>query len=98
LLLKNEEKALLRFADKVTSALPFVTQADVKGLRELGWSDKSIFYTIPGCALFNFYTRRITASRVHSVSEECHRLHGRILTQKGYDPQLREKHLGSLSV
>jgi hypothetical protein len=91
--LREEEKALLRFVDKVTRDLPSMTQADVKGLRALGWIDESIDYTITVCALFNFYNRWVTASGVHAVSEEGHRLLGRVLAQKGYDPQLREHHL-----
>jgi uncharacterized peroxidase-related enzyme len=94
--LKEEEKALLRFAGKVTSDLPSITEADTKTLRALGWSDESIFYTITVCALFNFYNRWITASGVHAVSDEGHRLHGKVLAQKGYDPQSRERHLGSI--
>jgi uncharacterized peroxidase-related enzyme len=94
--LKEEEKALLRFAGKVTSDLPSVTEVDVKALRSLGWNDESIYYTITVCALFNFYNRWITASGVHAVSDEGHRVHGKVLAQKGYDPQLRERHLGSM--
>jgi len=40
--------------------------------------------------------RWITASGVHAVSDEGHRLHGKVLAQNGYDPQLRERHLGSI--
>jgi uncharacterized peroxidase-related enzyme len=94
--LKDEEKALLRFAGKVTTDLPSVTEADIKGLRASGWNDESIYYTITACALFNFYNRWITASGVHAVSDEGHRLHGKVLAQKGYDPELREHHLGSI--
>jgi uncharacterized peroxidase-related enzyme len=94
--LKEEEKALLKFAGKVTSHLSSTTEADTKTLRALGWNDESVDYTITVCALFNFYNRWITASGVHAVSEEGHRLHGKVLAQKGYDPQLRERHLGSI--
>jgi uncharacterized peroxidase-related enzyme len=91
--LREEEKALLRFAGKVTSDLPRMTEADVKSLRTIGWSDEAIFYTITVCALFNFYNRWITASGVHAVSEEGHRTHGKVLAEKGYDPGLRQQHL-----
>jgi uncharacterized peroxidase-related enzyme len=92
--LKEEEKALLRFAGRVTSDLPSITEADVKSLRALGWNDESIYYTITVCALFNFYNRWITASGVHAVSDEGHRLHGKVLAQKGYDPQIERTALG----
>jgi hypothetical protein len=94
--LKDEEKALLRFAGKVTSDLPSVTEDDVKALRAHSWNDESIYYTITVCALFNFYNRWITASGVHAVSDEGPRLHGKVLAQKGYDPEFRERHLGSI--
>jgi len=58
--------------------------------------EPSIYYTIPVCVVFNFCNRWITASGVHAVSEEGHRLHGKVLAQKGYDPKLRERHLGSI--
>jgi hypothetical protein len=93
--LKEKEKALLRFVDKVTSDLPSIPEADVNGLPALGWHDKSIYYAIIACA-FNFYNRWITASGVHAVSDEGHRLHGQVLAQKGSDRQLRQCHLGGI--
>jgi len=91
--LEEREKALLRFAGKVTKDLPAVTLADIEQLRAAGWNDEAVFYTITVCALFNFYNRWITASGVHAVSDEGHRLHGKVLAHKGYDPKLREQHL-----
>jgi uncharacterized peroxidase-related enzyme len=91
--LEEKEKALLRFAGKVTRDLPAITLADIDQLRAAGWNDEAVFYTITVCALFNFYNRWITASGVHAVSDEGHRLHGKVLAQKGYDPKLREQHL-----
>jgi uncharacterized peroxidase-related enzyme len=93
--LREEEKALLRFADKVTSDLPSITEAQVKGLRASG-HDKSIYYTMTICALFNFYNRWITPSGVHAVSDEGHWLHGTVLAHNRYDLQLRGRHLGSM--
>lgn len=91
--MEEKEKALLRFAGKVTKDLPAITLADIDQLRATGWNDEAIFYTLTVCALFNFYNRWITASGVHAVSDEGHRLHGKVLAQKGYDPKLREQHL-----
>jgi hypothetical protein len=53
-LLENE-KALLRFVKKVTTALPSVTEDDSEILRELGWTHEAIYYTITVCALFKFF-------------------------------------------
>jgi alkylhydroperoxidase family enzyme len=89
--LKEEEKALFRFVGKVTKDLPAMTETDILSVRAAGWSDEAIFYTITVCALFNFYNRWITASGVQAVSAEGHRVHGRVLAQKGYDPQLRQQ-------
>ena len=94
--LTEAEKGLLRFAGKVTRDLPSITEDDVKALRTLGWSDEAIYYTITVCGLFNFYNRWITASGVHAVTDEGYRLHGKVLAQKGYDPQLREQHLANI--
>jgi alkylhydroperoxidase family enzyme len=91
--LEEKEKALLRFAGRVTKNLPSTALADIEQLRTAGWNDEAIFYTITVCALFNFYNRWITASGVHAVSDEGHRRHGKVLAQKGYDPRLRAEHL-----
>jgi uncharacterized peroxidase-related enzyme len=93
--LEEKEKARLRFSAKVTKNLPSITLADIDQLRAAGWNDEAIFYAITFCALFNFYNRWITASGLHAISEEGHRLHGKILAQKGYDPRLRAQHLAN---
>ena len=87
--LANSEKALLRFACKITKHLPEMQEADVVELRSLGWSDEAIYYTILVVALFNFYNRWVTTSGVHPVSEEIHRLHGKRLAINGYEPKSR---------
>ncbi|HEY8485580.1 MAG TPA: peroxidase-related enzyme [Longimicrobiales bacterium] len=86
--LHAREKALLRFAAKVTTNLPAVTGQDVEELRACGWDDEAIYYAITTCALFNFYNRWITATGVPEMSREAHRLQGRMLAHRGY---LREK-------
>lgn len=87
--LMEPEKALLRFAWKMTKALPEMTEADVEQLRDLGWDDEAIYYTILVVSLFNFYNRWVTTSGVHPVSDEIHRLHGKRLAQSGYEPKTR---------
>jgi uncharacterized peroxidase-related enzyme len=85
--LPENEKALLRFLGKVTNNLPAVTAADSEQLRQLGWGDEAIFYTICVTALFNFYNRWISASGVHAVSEEGHRSRAKVVAQHGYSRQ-----------
>ncbi|MGA8036353.1 MAG: peroxidase-related enzyme [Candidatus Acidiferrales bacterium] len=82
--LTAKEKALLRFVAKVTLALRSVNAADSQHLRDLGWTDDAIFYTITVCALFNFYNRWITASGVPAVSEQGHRSRAKLVAHHGY--------------
>lgn len=87
--LEEKEKALLRFAAKMTKNLPSTERDDIEILKSAGWTDEAIYYTIMVCALFNFYNRWVTASGVQPVSDAGHRLHGKTLAQKGYDPKRR---------
>lgn len=87
--LKESEKALLRFARKMTQTLPEMSESDIADLRRLGWDDESIYFTIMVVALFNFYNRWVTTSGVHAVSEEIHRTHGKRLALSGYEPKNR---------
>jgi len=87
--LPEAEKALMRFARKMTKHLPEMAEGDVTELHGLGWSDEAIYYTIMVVALFNFYNRWITTSGVHPVSDEVHRMHGKRLALSGYEPKNR---------
>lgn len=87
--LPETEKALLHFARKMTCELPQMREDDLAELRELGWSDEAIYFTIMVVALFNFYNRWVTTSGVHPVSAEIHRLHGKRLAISGYEPRNR---------
>jgi len=87
--LPEAEKALMRFARKMTKHLPEMAEGDVTELRGLGWSDEALYYTIMVVALFNFYNRWITTSGVHPVSDEVHRMHGKRLALSGYEPKNR---------
>jgi uncharacterized peroxidase-related enzyme len=82
--LPANEKALLRFVAKVTKDLPSITAADVERVRESGWADDAIYYALTVCAMFNFYNRWITASGVHAVSHEGHRVRAKVMAQNGY--------------
>lgn len=87
--LPEAERALLRFAGKMTLRLPEMSEADIGALRGFGWSDEAIYFTITVVALFNFYNRWVTTSGVHPVSSELHRAHGRRLALSGYEPKNR---------
>jgi uncharacterized peroxidase-related enzyme len=87
--LPEPEKALMRFAAKMTRELPEMREEDIAELHQLGWSDEAIYYTIMVVALFNFYNRWVTTSGVHPVSDEVHRMHGKRLALSGYEPKNR---------
>jgi alkylhydroperoxidase family enzyme len=71
--LPENEKALLRFVDKVNHDSPRITAAELDKVRSAGWTDEAIYFAITVCALFNFYNRWIDASGVHALSDEAHR-------------------------
>jgi len=81
--LEEKEKALLRFVEKLTFDSSAVTAEDMAPLREAGWNDEAIYYTITTCALFNFYNRWISGSGVPAMSDEMHRWQGKLIA-KGY--------------
>lgn len=87
--LPEPEKALMRFAAKMTRKLPEMQEKDIAELRQFGWSDEAIYYAIMVVALFNFYNRWVTTSGVHPVSDEVHRMHGKRLALSGYEPKNR---------
>lgn len=87
--LTEAEKVLMLFARKITLDLPAVQEADIQKLRDLGWNDEAIYYTIMVVALFNFYNRWVTTSGVHAVSDDVHRLHSKRLALSGYEPKKR---------
>ena len=87
--LPEREKALLRFARKITLNLADMGEADIAALRNHGWNDEAIYFTISVVGLFNFYNRWVTTSGVHAVSDEAHRHHGKRVAHSGYEPKNR---------
>ena len=83
-LLPEKEKALFRFVAKVNHHSPHITADDMRPLREVGWTDESIYFAITICALFNFYNRWIDATGVHPLSDEAHRQGAKRSAQTGY--------------
>lgn len=86
---------LFAFRPEINSHLASFTEGVMRapapicaGLRDLGWDDEAIYYTILVVSLFNFYNRWVTTSGVHPVSG-IHRLHGKRLAQSGYEPKTR---------
>lgn len=78
------EKALLRFTRKVTLDSSSITSSDMTPLKAVGWDDAAIYYAITVTALFNFYNRWVSASGVHPVSHEGHRIHSATIAERGY--------------
>ncbi len=82
--LPEKDKAILRFARKVTLHSASIHQADIAALHAAGWDDTSIFYTIAVCALFNFYNRYVSANGVKPVSDQAFRRLAARMAEKGY--------------
>jgi alkylhydroperoxidase family enzyme len=82
--LAENEKALLRFVDKVNRDSPRISAADMQPLYEAGWDDEAIYFAITVCALFNFYNRWIDATGVHAMSDEAHREGAKRMAEHGY--------------
>ena len=82
--LPENEKALLRFVDRVNRDSVNIGPADIDTLHQAGWTDEAIWYAITVCALFNFYNRWIDATGVHAMSDEAHRAGGKRSAAAGY--------------
>lgn len=82
--LAENEKALLRFVDKVNRDSVNIGPPDIEILHAAGWKDDAIWYAITVCSLFNFYNRWIDASGVHALSDEAHRAGGKRSAASGY--------------
>jgi len=82
--LAENEKALLRFVDKVNHDSLHITPEDMQPLHAAGWTDEAIYFAITVCALFNFYNRWVDASGVHALSPEAHREGGKRSAAHGY--------------
>lgn len=51
------DRRMLDFAVKLTRSPRQMTEADVEGLREVGFDDVAIHDIVQVCALFNYYNR-----------------------------------------
>ena len=55
--LSEAEYAMLEFAEKLTLTPSNMREADVKKLRDAGWTDRDILDIVHVCAYFNFRVR-----------------------------------------
>ncbi len=53
----DKEKALFRFADKLTRKPFDITREDVQAVRQAGWSEEAVLETVLTVAWFNFINR-----------------------------------------
>ena len=83
--LDEKSRALLRFTRKLTLSSGSVVEADIAALRQAGWEDTAIFYTIEACALFNFYNRYVSGNGVRLVSDESFTRLARRMATHGYN-------------
>jgi uncharacterized peroxidase-related enzyme len=78
------EKKLLGYLEKLTLAPSTTTAADVRGLRESGWSDEAIYDAVTVCAMFNFYNRWVEGSGVQDMPAEGYAMSAERLASIGY--------------
>jgi len=81
--LRDRDKTLFRFAEKVTDHAQQIKAEDMQPMYAAGWDDEAIYYVITICGLFNFYNRWVGASGVHVLSDEAHRLAGKRSAETG---------------
>ena len=55
--LTEGETVMLEWVEKLTLAPAMCNQADIQGLREVGWSDRDILDIAQVCAYFNYRVR-----------------------------------------
>ena len=82
--LTEKEKALFRYAKKLTTNMKEISSADVEELKRLGWTDEGVYYLISTVSFFSFFNRWVAASGVKTLSDETMKEFGQILAQKGY--------------
>jgi uncharacterized peroxidase-related enzyme len=82
--LPEKDKAILRFARKVTLESGSIDEGDFVPLHAAGWDDTAIFYAIAACSLFNFYNRFVSANGVKPVSDQAFRRLAARMAEKGY--------------
>ncbi len=82
--LPERDKAMLRFARKVTLDSGAIEKADIELVSAAGWDDAAIYYAIAVCALFSFYNRFVSANGVQPVSDEAFRRLARRMADHGY--------------
>jgi uncharacterized peroxidase-related enzyme len=82
--LRDHEKALLAYLEKLTLAPATTTAQDVRQLHEAGWSDEAIYDAVMVCAMFNFYNRWVEGCGVQDMPEEGYEASGERLARQGY--------------
>ena len=82
--LSEKDKALLRFAHRLTLDSGSINESHIASLHEAGWDDTSIYYAINACALFNFYNRFVSGNGVKLVAEGAVRRLAARMAQQGY--------------
>ena len=55
--LTDAERAMLEWVEKLTIAPSQMTEADIQGLRDVGWTDRDILDIAQVCAYFNLRVR-----------------------------------------
>ncbi|MGO9271041.1 MAG: peroxidase-related enzyme [Terriglobia bacterium] len=98
--IREAEKALFQFLDKVNRQSHQISLVDVDQARRAGWSDEALYDAIGVCAQFNYYNRWIDATGVQDMPAIGYQMSGHRLATEGYgrppapasDPGLAKSH------
>lgn len=82
--IKNAEKELFCYLEKLTLTPSTATVEDVEHLRDVGWSDEAIYDAVTVCAMFNFYNRWVEGSGVQDMPAEGYEMSAKRLATIGY--------------
>ena len=82
--IREAEKALFQFLDKVNRQSHQISLVDVDQARRAGWSDEALYDAIGVCAQFNYYNRWIDASGVQDMPALGYQMSGHRLATEGY--------------
>jgi uncharacterized peroxidase-related enzyme len=84
--LSEKDKALFRFAKKMTLNIGSMSQKDVQILTKLGWSEEAVYYLISTTSIYGFFNHWAMAAGVRPLSDEVMKAFGAVLVEHGYAP------------
>ena len=84
--LTDREKVLFGYLARLNDAPGSITAADVRPLKEVGWSDAAIYDAVTVCAMFNFFNRWIDGTGVEDIPRGFYEERLEKFGDRGYAP------------